>query len=163
MITIPLDPSTYRLGVISDTHGLLRPETVRILDGVHLIIHAGDVGTLQVIETLRQIAPVIAVRGNMDRGGFGLSLPEFETLLLGDYFIYVLHDIIRFYGTIANNGYDIVISGHTHRPEITRDGSITYLNPGSAGPRRPGLPVTLAIVEFKDNKFTVRHFDLESH
>lgn len=149
------------MGVISDTHGLLRPESVRGLQGVHLIIHAGDVDSPQVIASLRQIAPVIAVRGNMDRGGFGLSLPEFETLHIGDHFVYVRHDIMRFYGTSADNGYDLVISGHTHRPEIIRDGPTTYLNPGSAGPRRPGLPVSLAIMEFKDNKFSVQHLELE--
>lgn len=162
LITIPIDQSAFRVGVISDTHGLLRPEAAHALQEAKLIIHAGDIGTSKVVGTLREIAPVIAVRGNMDQDGFGLRLPETESLQIGPLSIHVLHDILRFYGTRQSREYDLVISGHTHRPTLTRSGRTTFLNPGSAGPKRSGLPITLAILEIEGEQLSIHHVDLES-
>ena len=162
MITIPLDQPAIQVGVISDTHGVLRPEAAQALQGVQLILHAGDIDTPAVIGALREIAPVIAVRGNMDRGGFGHNLPETESMQIGTLSVHVLHDLLRFYGTPQEQVFDLVITGHTHRPNITHSGRTTFLNPGSAGPKRSGLPITLAIIEFAGEQFGIRHVDLES-
>ncbi|MDX9786002.1 MAG: metallophosphoesterase family protein [Desulfobacterales bacterium] len=162
MIVIDLNQSAYRVGVISDTHGRLRPEAARTLQDVQLIIHAGDIDSPNVMSALREIAPVIAVRGNMDQGGFGLSLPETESIRIGTLSVLVLHDILRYYGTRHEQDFNLVITGHTHRPNITRSGPTTLLNPGSAGPKRSGLPISMAIIEFEEEQFIIRHVDLES-
>ncbi|MHB0770482.1 metallophosphoesterase family protein [Bradyrhizobium sp. 5.13L] len=132
------------IGVISDTHGLLRPEVERCFAGVSHIIHAGDIGAPEVIEGLRRIAPVTAIRGNVDQGAWARSYPETEILHLGGHGFYILHDLNALRGVPADLGIDIVVSGHSHRAQIsTRDG-VLYLNPGSAGRRRFKLPITLA-------------------
>ncbi len=136
-----------RIGVISDTHGLLRPEAEQRLAGVDHIIHAGDIGRPEIIDRLRRIAPVIAIRGNVDRGPWAESYHDTETVRLGGQFFHILHDIHDLQLDPASRGIDVVISGHSHKPLIeTRDG-VLYLNPGSAGPRRFNLPITLAMLE----------------
>ena len=132
------------IGVISDTHGLLRPEAIAALSGSNLIIHAGDVGSPDVLEQLRRIAPVTAVRGNVDKGEWAQLLPETTVVEAESRFLYVVHDINTLDLDPAAAGYCAIISGHSHQPrEEARDG-VLYLNPGAAGPRRFQLPVTLA-------------------
>lgn len=138
---------TISVGVISDTHGLLRPEAVSALRGSELIVHAGDVGDVEVLEQLRAIAPTLAVRGNIDTGGWARSLPMTEVVDVGDLQLYVLHDLSSLDLDPKTAGFAAVISGHTHRPSAeVRDG-VLYLNPGSAGPRRFTLPVAVARLE----------------
>ena len=136
---------TQRLvGVISDTHGLLRPQAVQALKGVDMIIHAGDIGTPEVLTDLRSLAPVAAVRGNMDGYGWAQDLPETEMVELGDIYIYVLHDLFRLDIDPRASGVRAVISGHTHQPAAETKNGVLYLNPGSAGHRRLNRPTTIA-------------------
>ena len=135
--------SVFLIGVISDTHGLLRPEAVEVLRGVEHIIHAGDVGAPEILESLASIAPVTAVRGNVDTGANLKQLPETEVVELGGVSLYVLHDLAQLDLKPKAAGFSVVISGHSHVPkQETRDG-ILYFNPGSAGPRRFKLPVSV--------------------
>jgi hypothetical protein len=132
------------VGVISDTHGLVRPEAVKALAGSGLIIHAGDVGGPEVLEELGRIAPVVAVRGNNDRGAWAEALAEYEAVEVNESFVYVLHDLKELDIAPAAAGFRVVVSGHSHKPLIEERRGVLYLNPGSAGPRRFKLPVTLA-------------------
>jgi putative phosphoesterase len=136
-----------RIGVISDTHGLLRPEAEQHLAGVDHIIHAGDIGRPEVIGRLREIAPVIAIKGNVDKGRWAQLYPETETVRLGDHAIHILHDIHDLQFDPVSRGISVVISGHSHKPLIETRGGALYLNPGSAGPRRFNLPITLATLD----------------
>ena len=135
------------VGIISDTHGLLRPEAEQRLAGVAHIIHGGDIGKPDVIAGLRRIAPVSAIRGNTDTGEWAEEYPDTEMVRLGGHTIYVLHDIQELRLDPVLCGVDVVVSGHSHRPRIETIDGVLYLNPGSAGPRRFRLPVTLAILE----------------
>jgi putative phosphoesterase len=131
------------IGVISDTHGLLRPEAMEVLRGSEHIIHAGDVGSPEILEKLSTLAPVIAVRGNIDQGAWSRRLAETQVLELGGVSIYVLHDLAQLDLKPKAAGFSVVVSGHSHVPKReTRDG-VLYFNPGSAGPRRFKLPVSL--------------------
>ncbi len=134
------------IGVISDTHGLLRPEALAALKGCELIIHAGDVGAPGILEQLEHIAPVVSVRGNIDREPPLSLLPPFEIVSVGGTQIYVLHDIARLDIEPASRGHDAVVYGHSHRPTIETRSGVLFLNPGSAGPRRFSTPVSLARV-----------------
>jgi uncharacterized protein len=139
-------PANLRVGVISDTHGLLRPEAAAALHGCDLIIHAGDVGNVAVLDGLRSIAPTFAIRGNIDTGSWAARLPPTDIVEVGRLSFYVLHNIADLDLDPATAGFAAVVYGHSHQPSIeTRDG-VLYLNPGSAGPRRFRLPVTLARV-----------------
>jgi putative phosphoesterase len=134
------------VGVISDTHGLLRPQAVAALAGSHLIIHAGDVGKPEVIGRLAAIAPTFVVRGNVDHGGWAERLPVTTHVNVGSLRFFVLHDVAQLDLDLAAAGFAAVVFGHSHRPSIeTREG-VLFLNPGSAGPRRFNLPVTIARV-----------------
>ncbi len=130
------------VGVISDTHGLLRPEAISSLQGVDAIVHAGDIGNPEVLEALRQIAPLTVVRGNVDR--WACDLPDTELLTLAGRRLYVLHNVHELEIDPPAAAIDAVISGHSHKPLVSRRDGVIYLNPGSAGPRRFSLPVTLA-------------------
>ncbi|MGA7926761.1 MAG: metallophosphoesterase family protein [Candidatus Sulfotelmatobacter sp.] len=131
------------IGVISDTHGLLRPEAIEVLRGSEHIIHAGDVGSPEILEKLSTIAPVIAVRGNIDKGAWSRRLAETQVLDWGGVSIYVLHDLAQLDLKPKAAGFSVVVSGHSHVPkQETRDG-VLYFNPGSAGPRRFKLPVSI--------------------
>ena len=132
------------VGVISDTHGLLRPEALEALRGSELIIHAGDIGGAEVIEALRRVAPVVAVRGNNDRGAWAEAFAEYEAVELGGTLVYVLHDLNELNISPSAAGFRVVVSGHSHKPLAEERRGVLYLNPGSAGPRRFKLPVTLA-------------------
>jgi putative phosphoesterase len=136
-----------KIGVISDTHGLLRPEAEQRLSGVAHIIHAGDIGRPEIIARLRRIAPVIAIRGNVDTADWAAHYPATRTVKLGGRSIHVLHDFNELKLDPSSCGIDVVISGHSHRPRIEEVDGMLYLNPGSAGPRRFRLPVTLAMLE----------------
>jgi putative phosphoesterase len=136
-----------RIGVISDTHGLLRPEVEQRLAGVAHIVHAGDIGSPNVIAGLQRIAPVIAIRGNVDTGHWAEQYPETQMVTLGRCGIYVLHDIQTLQLDPVSSGIDVVVCGHSHRPRIETVRGVLYLNPGSAGPRRFKLPVTVATLD----------------
>ena len=126
-----------RIGLISDTHGLLRPEALEYLAGSDHIVHAGDIGDPAILEALRAIAPVTAVRGNNDRGAWARRLREREILQVGEVRICVVHDVHGF----AAGDCDVVVSGHSHKPKVERTGGLLWVNPGSSGPRRFSLPV----------------------
>ena len=132
------------VGVISDTHGLVRPEALEALAGSELIIHAGDVGGPEVLEELGRLAPVVAVRGNNDRGAWAEALAEYEAVEVNKAFVYVLHDLKELDIAPAPAGFRVVVSGHSHKPLAEERRGVLYLNPGSAGPRRFKLPVTVA-------------------
>ena len=135
-----------QIGVISDTHGLLRPEATRALAGVDLIVHAGDVGKPEVLAELKAIAPVFAVRGNVDTGPWAKELPVTTIVDAGAARFYVLHDLEELDLRPEAAGFHAVISGHTHEPQQSVKNCVLFLNPGSAGPRRFSLPVTLALL-----------------
>lgn len=134
----------HLVGVISDTHGLLRPEALVALAGCELIIHAGDVGSPQILVGLRTVAPVVAVRGNNDRDAWARTLPATEVVDLDGLSLYVLHDVNELDLDPRAAGFRAVIAGHSHRPRIEERNGVLFLNPGSAGPRRFTLPTTLA-------------------
>jgi putative phosphoesterase len=136
----------FRIGIISDTHGLLRPEAERGLRGVNHIIHAGDIGRPEIVDALRQIAPVTAIRGNVDSGEWARQYPDTKLVRLAGKSIYVLHDLKTLQAG-PGAGIDVIVSGHSHVPKIDTNGGVLYLNPGSAGPRRFRLPITLATLE----------------
>jgi putative phosphoesterase len=142
--------NTIRIGLIADTHGLLRPEARLALAGVERIIHAGDICNAQVLDQLAQIAPVIAVRGNNDRGAWAETLPESETLILAGATLHVVHDIKELAIDPRQACIDVVISGHSHRPSLKMDGGVLFINPGSAGPRRFRLPISLGFLDIAD-------------
>ena len=141
------------IGLISDTHGLLRPEAVEALRGSSLILHAGDVGKPEILEELRKIAPVVAVRGNVDKGDW---LPETAVVETEHGLIYVLHDLKELEIDPAAKGYRMVLSGHSHKPGSEERGGVLYVNPGSAGPRRFRLPVTVARLDLRGPVWDVR-------
>jgi putative phosphoesterase len=141
----------HLIGVISDTHGLLRPQAVKALRGVELIIHAGDLGGPEVLAALERLAPVQAVRGNVDRGEWAQALPLTRVVEVGGLKLYVLHELFALDLDPAAAGLAGVIFGHSHRPHQERRDGVFYLNPGSAGPRRFTLPVTLAILTVEVN------------
>jgi putative phosphoesterase len=134
------------IGVISDTHGVLRPEAVRALRGADVIIHAGDVGRRDILDDLRQIAPVFVVRGNTDREEWARALPYTERVQIDQHLIFVLHDLNQLGLTPDVHDIAAVISGHSHKPVIETKRGVLYLNPGSAGPRRFHLPVSVAVI-----------------
>ena len=140
----PIRPTT--VGILSDTHGLIRPEVEQLLANCDRILHAGDVGDPLVLDRLQQIAPLVAVRGNMDYGSWSSSLPVTEMLEIGGLFFYLLHDLYQLDLEPAAAGIHVVVSGHTHRAAIHREDGVIYLNPGSAGHRRLNYPLSIARV-----------------
>jgi len=131
------------LGVISDTHGLLRPEAIKALRGSDRILHAGDIGDPEILKALAQIAPVTAVRGNVDTASWARSLPETEVVDVSGVFIYILHDLGQLDLKPEVAGFRVVVYGHSHQPKIEERNDVLYFNPGSAGPRRFNLPVSI--------------------
>jgi putative phosphoesterase len=156
---MPENPT--RVGLISDTHGLLRREAVEALRGSDLIIHAGDVGDPRILEELRKLAPVVAVRGNVDTQEWAGTLPLTTVAEASSGLIYVLHDVNALDLNPARAGFQLVVSGHSHKPtKLERDG-VLYVNPGSAGPRRFELPVTLARLNLGITPYQVEFVNLE--
>jgi putative phosphoesterase len=150
-----------RIGVISDTHGLLRPQVLKALDGVDLIIHAGDIGDPLILHHLERIAPVQAVRGNTDRGDWAADLPLTRVVEVGDVLLYVLHELFNLDLDPAAAGFAAVIFGHSHSPHLEHQNGVLFLNPGSAGPRRFTLPVTLARLRVQDASLSAQVIELK--
>ena len=148
------------IGLISDTHGLLRPEVLVALRGSDLIIHAGDVGKPEIIEQLRVLAPVVAVRGNIDRGDWASQFPETAIVEAGPAVIYVIHDIGQLDLDPAAAGFNVIVAGHSHKPDQTERNGVMYVNPGSAGPRRFRLPITVARLDLGSLPWAVDFIDL---
>jgi putative phosphoesterase len=153
--------ATRFIGVIADTHNQLRPEAISALNGSELIIHAGDVCRPEILEELRGVAPVVAVRGNNDHGHWAKSLPRAKTVRVAGLSIVVVHERSDFDCSTSGGGIDAVISGHSHRPKIEEVNGILFLNPGSAGPRRFKLPVTLARLHLRKDSFRARIIELD--
>ncbi len=150
-----------RIGLISDTHGLLRPEAVDVLRGSDFIVHAGDIGE-GVLVPLAAIAPVTAVRGNNDRAPWGERIAATEWLRFDEVTLHVLHDLAELAIDPKAAGVDVVITGHSHRPKIERRGGVLYVNPGSAGPVRFNLPISVALMQISGKDVTARIVELES-
>jgi putative phosphoesterase len=137
----------FRIGIISDTHGLLRPEALRCLAGVNHIVHGGDIGNPDIVTQLRRIAPVTAIRGNVDTAGWANEFPTTETVRLAGRSIFILHDLKDLRIDPHTLGIDVVVSGHSHVPKVETADGVLFLNPGSAGRRRFKLPITLATID----------------
>lgn len=149
-----------RIGIISDTHGLLRPEAIKQLAGADHIIHAGDIGAPEVVEGLRKIAPTTAIKGNIDAGEWAKEYPDTELVVLGGRAFYVLHNLKEIRLDPAASGFNIIISGHSHRPKIETKNGVLYVNPGSAGPRRFKLPIAVAILVLFDGLILPRILEI---
>jgi len=150
-----------RIGLISDTHGLLRPQAAAALRGVDHIIHAGDIGSAAVLAALEEIAPVDAVRGNNDRGAWAASIPETLELQFDEARIYVVHDIALLDVDPGERHMQVVISGHSHKPSVRERAGVVYVNPGSAGPRRFTLPVSVAHLHVEGKRVRAELLTLE--
>jgi putative phosphoesterase len=150
--------SSMLIGVVSDTHGLLRPQLLPALSGVTHILHAGDVGDPSILTELRRIAPVTAIRGNTDRSGPCAELPATEAIELAGSLIYIVHALEDLDLHPQAAGIRVVISGHSHKPSIERRNNVLYLNPGSAGPRRFDLPITCALLRIDNGQPTAEIF-----
>ncbi|HYW39912.1 MAG TPA: metallophosphoesterase family protein [Terriglobales bacterium] len=149
------------LGVISDTHGLLRPAAVEALRGSDQILHAGDVGTPGILEALTQIAPVTAIYGNVDTAPWARALPATEVVEAGGVSIYILHDLGRLDRKPEGAGFRVVVYGHSHKPKIEEKNGVLYFNPGSAGPRRFHLPVSVGRLTITAGRVRAELVDLE--
>jgi putative phosphoesterase len=149
------------LGVISDTHGLLRPEAVEALRGSDRILHAGDIGAPEILEALVKIAPVTAVRGNVDTGAWARSLAETEVVEAGGVSVYILHNLGQLDLKPEAAGFRVVIFGHSHHPKIDEKNGVLYFNPGSAGPRRFHLPVSVGRLMIGAGKVRAQLVELE--
>lgn len=150
------------LGLISDTHGLLRPAALDALTGSQLIIHAGDVGKPAVLHALEALAPVVAVRGNVDTGSWASSLPETAVAEPDGIAIYVLHNIHDLHLDPAAAGFRMVVSGHSHKPASVERNGVLYLNPGAAGPKRFNLPITVARLDLARKPWQAEFIELET-
>ena len=148
------------IGLISDTHGLIRPEALEALKGVELIIHAGDIGKPEVIAALKSIAPVLAIKGNNDIGNWARPLPDTKLVKSGDTQLYVIHNVKDLDCDPVARGYQAVVSGHSHKPSVaTRDG-VLFVNPGSAGPRRFKLPIAVGKLFVEHNRVSAEIIEL---
>lgn len=150
----------HRVGIISDTHGLLRPQAIAALRGCDRIIHGGDIGKPQILEELSALAPVTAVRGNNDKGSWAENLPETLRLEIDGICVYVLHDLAQLDIDPQETGMRVVVSGHSHRPLIAERDGVLFINPGSAGPRRFRLPIAVAELVIDGQSVTPRIVEL---
>jgi len=148
------------VGLISDTHGLMRPTALAALKGCDLIIHAGDIGKPEIVEQLRAVAPVVAVRGNIDKGAWASQFPLTAVVQAHSARIYVLHDLQQLNLDPAAAQFQIVVSGHSHKAGRSERGGVIYLNAGSAGPRRFQLPITVARLDLRESPWRVEFIDL---
>ena len=156
-----VESKSYTLGVISDTHGLLRPEVIKSFKGVDLILHAGDVGDPEVIDHLETVAPMLAVRGNMDYGSWADRLPVSKSLVIGKTKLFLIHDIEFIDRQMALQGYQAIIAGHTHRALIDEQDNVLFLNPGSAGHQRQGHPVSIGKLVLYNGRLDAQLIQLE--
>jgi uncharacterized protein len=147
-------------GLISDTHGLLRDEALRALRGTDLIIHAGDVGKPEILGRLKELAPFVAVRGNVDEGDWAMQLPLTQATEADGTTLYVLHNLQQLDLDPLAAGFQVVVSGHTHQPHQTKRAGVLFVNPGSAGPRRFHLPITLALLDLGKTPWKLEFVDL---
>jgi uncharacterized protein len=152
--------SAVRIGLISDTHDLLRPQVIDFLRGSDFIIHAGDICDSMVIDELARIAPVTVVRGNNDRGAWANALPETELVKFGGIFIYVIHDLAQLDIDPNGAGVRVVVSGHSHKPVVEHRDGVVFVNPGSAGPRRFKLPISVAELVIAEGSVSARLVEL---
>jgi putative phosphoesterase len=152
----------YTIGVISDTHGLLRPEVMASFKGVDLILHAGDVGDPEVIDRLETIAPLVVVRGNMDYGTWAERLPVSKSIAIGKTRLFMIHDFEWIDAQVALQEYQVVITGHTHRALIRKQDNILFVNPGSAGPRRNLNSASIGKIFFRNGGMNARLVDLNA-
>jgi uncharacterized protein len=152
---------SFTIGVISDTHGLLRPEAVHILKKCNAIIHAGDVGSIKVLSALKDIAPTYAVRGNVDHGPWAETLPVTDIAVIGERYFYITHNPDSIDIDPASAGIDAVIFGHTHMPELYKKKDLLYMNPGSAGPRRFTKPISMGRIIIDDKGIYPELINLE--
>jgi len=150
----------FKVGIISDTHSLLRPQAIEVLSRTDFIIHAGDIGSIDVIHQLREIAPVTAIRGNIDKGQWASEFSDDEVLEIDGRQIYIIHNLFDLDLDPVVAGFDVVVSGHSHKPSIERLNGVLYVNPGSAGPRRFSLPIAVAQLELKPETIDVRVVEL---
>jgi putative phosphoesterase len=150
-----------RIGLISDTHGLLRPAAIAFLRGSDFIVHAGDIGDASVLKELEALGPLTVVRGNNDNGPWAQKIAETEVLQVGDVFIYVLHNLAELDLDPVAAGFQVVVSGHSHRPSVEERHGVLYVNPGSAGPRRFKLPIAVAELEVAGKSVKARLVELE--
>jgi putative phosphoesterase len=153
--------NSYTIGVISDTHGLLRPEVMKSFRGVDLILHAGDVGDPEVIDHLESVAPVVVVRGNMDYGSWAEQLPVSKSLVIDKAKLFLIHDIEWIDRQIVLQGYQVIITGHTHRPLIDDQHRALFFNPGSAGHLRHGYPVSVGKLFLCNGKLDAQIIQLD--
>ena len=153
--------ASHLIGVISDTHGLLRPQAVEALQGVEMILHAGDVDRPEILEALRAIAPVAAVRGNVDRGEWANQLRQTQVVEVDDVTIYMIHNLEMLDLNPQAAQIDVVIYGHSHQPSTARSNGVLYLNPGSAGARRFDLPVSLALLRVQGKQVEAELVELQ--
>lgn len=151
-----------QVGLISDTHGLLRPPALARLRGVDFIVHAGDIGDPAILDALREIAPLTAVRGNNDVGSWAAELPETATLRAGEAAIYVIHDVKSIDIDPVASGLRAVVSGHSHKPSVTARDGVLYVNPGSAGPRRFTLPIAVGMLRIDAGALRAQIFELDT-
>ncbi|MBL7179187.1 MAG: metallophosphoesterase family protein [Pseudomonadota bacterium] len=149
------------VGIIADTHGLLLPAAIKALEGVDLIIHAGDIGNTKIIDELQTLAPVVAVRGNIDTTEGLKELPETEAVEIGNVFLYVIHDIHRIDIAPSEAGFNAVISGHLHYPSIVQHSEVLFLNPGSAAQPRREYPASLALLHIQGNSIKAQIVDID--
>ncbi|MBN8885339.1 MAG: metallophosphoesterase family protein [Rudaea sp.] len=149
-----------RIGLISDTHGLLRPEALAFLRGSDHIVHAGDIGNQDILQKLSAIAPVTAVRGNNDKDEWARTIPETQLVKFGKTFVYVLHDLAELDIEPKAAGVDIVVSGHSHRPIVEKRDGVLFVNPGSAGPRRFKLPIAVGELVIANESIAPRIVEL---
>ncbi len=157
----PANTRALRIGLISDTHGLLRPEAAAFLRGSDLIVHAGDICDPSVLDALRAIAPTTAVRGNNDRGAWAETLRESELVEAGGIVLYAIHDIAAIDIDPEAAGVRVVVSGHSHQPSAKERGGVLFVNPGSAGSRRFRLPISIATLGVDGDSVSVRFADLD--
>jgi len=155
-------PQNIRVGLISDTHGLLRPQAIEALRGSDRILHAGDIGDPAILEALAHIAPVTAVRGNNDVASWASTIRDEETITIGATRIYVIHDVNTIAIDLRGQRIDVVVSGHSHRPLVRERDSILFVNPGSAGPRRFSLPVSVGELSISTSGIAARLVTLDT-
>jgi len=156
----PMAKSSLTVGVISDTHGLLRPEVLKTFQGVELILHAGDIGGDDILEELQAIAPVLAVRGNMDYGAWVSDIPASRAVKIGSKRFFLVHDPAHIDVDPAEGKFHAVIFGHTHRPHVETQEGVLLLNPGSAGHRRKDYPISLAILKIQGDRMEAEVIEL---
>ena len=148
------------IGLISDTHGLVRPEAIEALQGVDLVIHAGDIGKPEVLAALKAISPLVAIKGNNDVGAWAKPLPDTQLLQTADTKLFVIHNVKELDCDPAAEGYQVVISGHSHKPSILTQDDVLFVNPGSAGPRRFKLPVAVGKLFIQNRKVNAELIEL---